>query len=96
MREVEERRRSDRGLRAKIVEMGGQTLKEQIYKSNPWSGNPCGHSTVFCMQREGEGGDCKRKNVGRKITCSEFKSTNHGETSCNMFGGGKEHLRALT
>ena len=34
MRAVEERGRSDRGWKAKIVEMGGQTLREQICKSS--------------------------------------------------------------
>ena len=95
MREIEERGRSDRGWRVKIVEVGGQTLKAQLCKSNPWSGNPCGHSQCFAC-REGEGGDCRRKNVGYKITCSECKRAYHGETSRNMFCRGKEHLRALT
>ena len=73
----------------------GQTLKAHLCKSNPWSGNPCGHSQCFAC-REGEGGDCRRKNVGYKITCSECKRAYHGETSRNMFCRGKEHLRALT
>ena len=44
MREVEERGRRDRGWKVKLVEMGGQTLKEQLCRSNPWSGKPCKHS----------------------------------------------------
>ena len=67
MRDVEERGRSDRGWKAKIVEMGGQTLKEQICKSNPRSGKSCGHIQCFACKEE-KGGDCGRKNVENKIT----------------------------
>ena len=91
MREVEERGRSDKGWRAKIVEMGGQTLKEQICKSNPWSGKPCGHSRCFAC-REGKGGDCRRKDVGYKTLVANV-NTRITEPR-NMFGRGKEHLRA--
>ena len=95
MREVEERGRMDRGLKAKIVEMGGQTLKEQLCRSNPWSGKPCENSHCFPCKEE-NGGDCRRKNAGYKITCSECKAEYHGETSRTMFCRGKEHLKGLT
>ena len=75
--------------------MGGQTLKEQICKSNPWSGKSCGHIQCFACKEE-KGGECRRKNVGYKITCSECACEYHGETSRTMFCRGKEHLRGLT
>ena len=94
MRAVEERGREDRGWNVKIVEMGGQTLKDKICKSNPWAGKLCGHEQCFsCMN--GYGGDCRRKNVGYKITCSECKSEYHGETSRTMLCRGKEHMKGL-
>ena len=95
LREVEVRGREDRKWRVKIVEKGGQTVKSQLCKSDPWAGGTCGKATCFPCQKSG-GGNCKRKNVGYCITCEECGAEYHGETSRNMFSRGEEHLRALS
>ena len=94
LREVEIRGREDRGWGVKIVEMGGQTLRSHLSKSNPWPIRTCGDRRCFPCRDE-KGGNCRRKNVGYCITCNICKAEYHGETSRNMFSRGEEHLRAL-
>jgi hypothetical protein len=94
LREVEARGRDDREWKVKIMEMGGQTLRSQTSKSNPWSGMPCSREHCFACQGE-KGGECRRKNVGYKITCQTCKAEYHGETSRTMYCRGEEHLKAL-
>ena len=94
LKEVEVRGRQDRKWRVKIVEKGGQTLRSQLSKSDPWAGEKCDKATCFPCRKSG-GGNCRRKNVGYRITCEECKADYHGETSRNMFTRGEEHLRAL-
>ena len=74
--------------------MGGQTLREQICKSNRWAGKPCEHEQCFSCKEE-HGGDCRRKSVGYRITCRECRAEYHGETSRTMFCRGKEHMKGL-
>ena len=94
MKEVEERGRDDRGWKVRIVEMWGQTLKQQLCRSDPWTGKPCGHPQCFACKEE-KGGNCRRKNVGYAITCKECKATYHGETSRTMFCRGREHMKSF-
>ena len=76
------------------MEMGGQTLRSHMSKSNPWPSTTCGDMRCFPCRSE-KGGNCRRKNVGYCITCNICKAVYHGETSRNMFSRGEEHLRAL-
>lgn len=94
LKEVEARGGDDRKWRVKIVEKGGQTLRSQLSKSNPWTGKTCGKAKCFPCRKSG-GGNCRRKNVGYIITCEECGAEYHGETSRNMHSRGEEHLRAL-
>ena len=95
LKEVEARGSKDREWRVKVVEMGGQTLRSQLSKSNPWPTKTCGDSRCFPCREEKGGGNCRRKNVGYCITCKTCKAQYHGETSRNMYARGEEHLRAL-
>ena len=94
LREVEERGSKDRTWRVKIVEMGGQSLRSQLSKSDPWPRRSCGNDKCFPCKEEG-GGNCRRKNVGYCITCKDCNAEYHGETSRNMLSRGEEHLTAL-
>ena len=42
-----------------------------------------------------KGGDCRRRNVGYKITCMECQAEYHGETSRTMYSRGQEHQKGL-
>ena len=76
------------------MEMGGQTLRSQTSKSNPWAGRPCNKESCFPCKNE-KGGDCRRRNVGYRIICQACNAEYHGETSRTMFCRGEEHLKAL-
>ena len=82
----------------KIVEMGGNTLKRELQRSNPLATPGC--SKVDCMgcrKQRGEGGQCMRNNVNYEIECQLCKSTTPtvyiGETSRNLYTRGGEHLQ---
>ena len=94
MKEVEARSRNDRNWKVKIMEMGGQTLRSQTSKSNPWTGRPCDKDSCFPCKNE-KGGECRRKNVGYKIVCQVCGDEYHGETSRTMYCRGGEHQKAL-
>ena len=91
LKDVEVRRRQDRKCRVKIVEKSGQTLRSQLSKSDPWAGEKFGKATCFPCRKSG-GRNCRRKNIGYRITCEECY---HSETSRNMFTRGEEHPRAI-
>lgn len=94
LKEVEERGREDRQFKVKIMEMGGQTLRSQLTKSDPWSGKACGRENCFPCKID-KGGQCQRRNVGYQIECQACKAIYHGETSRTMFLRGGEHLEGL-
>ena len=74
--------------------MGGQTLRSQLSRSDPWAGKSCGDISCFPCKEE-KGGDCRRKNVGYSITCKECNAEYHGESSRNMYSRGDEHAKGL-
>ena len=94
LQQVESHDSEDRGWRVKIVEMGGQTIRSQTCKSNPWADRQCGKEKCLPCRSE-KGGNCRKKNVGYKITCNTCNSEYHGETSRTMYCRGEEHLKAL-
>ena len=93
LKEIETRGREDRQWSVKIIEMGGQTLRSQLSKSNPWQGK-CFRETCFPCKGD-KGGQCQRRNVGYVIECDSCKAEYHGETSRTMYSRGEEHLKSL-
>ena len=76
------------------MEMGGQTLRSQTSKSNPWAGQGCGDDKCFACKNE-RGRECRRKNVVYQIVCQACNAEYHRETSRTMYCRGEEHLKAL-
>ena len=99
MKEVTKEEGEKKGkIRFKIVEMGGNTLKRELQRSNPLATPGC--SKVDCMgcrKQRGEGGQCMRNNINYEIECQLCKSTTPtiyiGETSRNLYTRGGEHLQ---
>ena len=96
LREVASRE-TDAGLKFKIVETGGRTLKSQVQVSNPTAtpGCPSG-DCLACRGGPGTGGNCRRSNVLYRMDCGlceeEERCTYVGETSRNLYTRGKEHV----
>ena len=85
------------GIRFKIVETGGRTLKSELQRSNPTKTPGCGDQMcVGCSEERGKGGDCRRNNVNYEIECrlcpEDDRPVYIGETSRNLFTRGKEHI----
>ena len=95
MREVA-RTESEPGLRFKIVERGGTTIKRQVQNSNPTGQLGCQSGDCpACQGGRGRGGNCRRSNVQYEFGCNlcpeDRKHVYIGETARNLYTRGKEH-----
>ena len=87
------------GLRFKIIENGGRTLKSELQRSNPTGTPGCNDPECLgCSLERGRGGKCRLNNVNYKIECLLCPEGNRpvyiGETSRNIYTRGKEHVRS--
>ena len=59
------------GLKFRIVERGGVTVKRQVQSSNPTGQLGCQSGDCpACQGGRGQGGNCRRSNVQYKFTCN--------------------------
>ena len=86
-------------IKIKIVEEGGDMVKDLIHKSNPWAGENClREACLVCRRGEAGQGDCQRRNVVYKTWCLTCQKRNRdslylGETARTAFERGGEHSR---
>ena len=93
------------GMKFKVLETGGVTVKHTIQKSNPSASPGCtDNNCIACVRGRGEGGPCRRSNVGYQMECGlcddmavqtddqDCRTTYIGETSRNVYTRGKEHI----
>ena len=85
------------GIRFKILESGGITMKSQLQKSNPNETPGCSDEECLgCASERGKGGKCRRNNVNYEVECKLCPEGNRpkyiGETSRNMYTRCKEHV----
>jgi hypothetical protein len=93
------------GLKFKVLETGGVTVKHKIQKSNPLASPGCiDNNCLACKRGRGEGGPCRKSNVGYQMECilcddaaaqnnnQDCRTTYIGETSRNIYSRGKEHM----
>ena len=97
LREVAERE-AESGLRFKVVEGGGRTVKSVVQKSNPTATPGCGYTDCMaCAGGPGKGGNCLRSNVQYELRCGkcpvEEPSVYLGETSRNLYTRAREHKK---
>ena len=61
---------AEAGIRFRIVETGGRTVKSILQKSNPTATVGCEEGDCLpCRPGRGEGGDCRRCGVNHSIGC---------------------------
>ena len=87
---------ADQGIRFRIIETGGRTVKSLLQKSNPTATVGCEERNCLpCRSGRGEGGDCRRCGVNYSIECQlcpvGSKSVYHGETARNLYTRGTDH-----
>ena len=69
MRKVAEEEARD-GIKFKILEVGGRTLKSELQRSNPTATPGCDKSDCLpCSGGRGKGGKCHKNNVNYVIEC---------------------------
>ena len=86
------------GIKFKIVETGGQSIKQEVQKSNPTRTPGCHfNDCLACKNGRGEGGMCLRSNVQYELGCQlcdeEDRAIYIGETSQNLYTRSREHLQ---
>ena len=85
------------GMKFKIVETGGTTVKQTVQKSNPTATPGCPfNDCLACKNGRGKGGMCLQSNVQYQLECTmcteEDKGVYIGESSRNLYTRSKEHI----
>ena len=96
MKKVAEEEARD-GIKFKVMEVGGRTVKRELQKSNPTATPGCTkEDCIGCGVERGKGGNCRRNNVNYEIECylcpEENRPVYIGETSRNLYTRGREHM----
>ena len=96
MREVAESEAKE-GVKFKIMEVGGKTLKRTFQRSNPTATPGCTDpECTACKDERGKGGNCRKNNVNYEIECmlcpEDRRPVYIGETSRNLYTRAKEHI----
>ena len=85
------------GLRIKVVEKTGATLKSELQTSNPFKRRPCGRDDCFvCIS--GGTGDCNSAGITYEIKClseCNVKDIYKGESADNGYTRGKKQKSDL-
>ena len=86
------------GIRMKIVERTGRTLKSQLQTSNPFKEPNCGRDDCLLCRTLGQG-NCMTEGVTYKLECASeeqcAKDRYKGETGGNTYTRGLEHSARL-
>ncbi len=86
------------GLRIKVVERTGRTLKSQLQTSNPFREANCGRNDCFVCTTSNTG-NCNTESVTYDIKCEGDDCTEReeyrGESANNGYTRGKIHIRDL-
>ena len=96
MRKVAEEEAKE-GIKFKIMEVGGRTMKRELQRSNPTATPGCSEEDcIACNVERGKGGKCRSNNVNYEIECHLCPEENRpvyiGETSRNLYTRGREHM----
>ena len=96
LREVADQEAQE-GMKFKIVETGGRTVKSDVQKSNPTATPGCADSDCLpCKEGRGGGGQCRKTNIQYSMECRQCPesdpTTYIGETSRNLYTRAKEHI----
>ena len=86
------------GMRIKVIERTGRTLKSQLQTSNPFKPDECGRRNCFVCTTSGKG-NCETESVTYKIECEGqdcAKGKYKGETAGNGYTRGEQHLATLS
>ena len=88
-----QKRIDDSGLKMKVVERAGTTLKRMLQKSDPFRPATCGWNDCFVCITGGKG-SCQSESVNYDIDCKDCACPCYrGETAINAYTRGKQHMK---
>ena len=83
-------------VKIKVQEQGGVQVKTRLQKSNPNKTRGCDSTDCLaCKHGRGNGGECRRNNVGYVLICDECggdEVSYVGETGQNVYTRGLRHV----
>ena len=87
---------AEAGIKFRILETGGRSIKSIVQKSNPTATTGCDDTDCLpCASGRGDGGNCRTCGVNYEVECQLCqpgqKSLYHGETARNLYTRGKDH-----
>ena len=85
------------GIRIKVVERTGRTLKSQLQTSNPFRDPSCGRDDCLVCTTFGQG-NCYTESITYKVECAGedcVKNLYKGESAYNAYTRGREHAGRL-
>ena len=86
------------GIRMRVVERTGRTLRSQLQTSNPFRNPNCGRDNCFVCTTFGQG-NCNTEGITYKIECGSDTNCREnrykGESSYNAYTRGGEHMANL-
>jgi len=85
------------GIRMKVVERRGTSLKRQLQTSNPFKQRQCGRERCFVCTTGGKG-DCNTESITYEIRCEgncNVKNVYKGESAESAFTRGQKHITDL-
>ena len=87
---------TEAGVKFKIVETGGRTMKSEVQVSNPTATSGCDDGDCLaCQYGRGKGGNCRQSNIEYEVECQlcpdDRKCLYIGESSRNIYTRVKEH-----
>ena len=88
---------SKSGLRIKVIEKTGLTLKGQLQTANPFRSAQCGRVDCFICSSEGKG-NCDSEGITYEIKCMsecDTKNVYKGESGDSGYTRGKKHMTDL-
>ena len=98
LKEVAEKEAAEGGVKFKIVEKGGRSIKGMVQKSNPTATEGCSSENCkVCQGGRGKGGNCRKTNIQYEMEClvcpDDSPTTYVGETARNLFTRANELVK---
>ena len=80
------------GIKVKVVERAGQTVKKVLQRSNPFGRIVCGRDTCMVC-RHGKPGECRERGCVYELICREDERKYRGQTSRSVGARFVEEMR---
>ena len=94
LRKILEEDVKNSGIKIKVVETSGSSMKKLLQRSDPFSEERCKKEDCMVCGSDGRG-KCKTQGVTYEIQCTSCNDKYIGETARSAYARGKEHMKAM-